>query len=361
MRYLALALAVVLAAAPLCSAELVGVTATLDPVTPTVNTFTVLCDLNVGGFPAQDTTTSTGSGTSRFQLNCTFDGSTHAVTSIDGIKFLFSDGAGNPAPLAFDDVDLTFDFDIFGTLHVFSENLSGSTSTGEQADYFRDPAGNPTKNPDNIPFVPVNSGAFVLNTSTDPSSDFLLYLSGGKFYIQGTGGLEYIQAVWEQWPWPSVNIDTPMPGSGTVTVGAPSIVAGVATYGVDVSIPISAKYPVPDPTGGSTPAGYMTATGTMEMSGEFTRAIPILGDANGDGDVDDEDASILGKYWMQSGDGIGWDQGDFNNDHIVNDKDAAIMAAHWGSPDGGNSVPEPSTAVLLLGLALAGLAAWRRR
>ena len=87
----------------------------------------------------------------------------------------------------------------------------------------------------------------------------------------------------------------------------------------------------------------------------------MLGDANGDRTVNDEDASILGANWLQSGEGIGWAQGDFNGDHVVNDQDAAIMAAHYGETAPGAAVPEPSTAVLLLGLALAGLAAWRRR
>ena len=99
----------------------------------------------------------------------------------------------------------------------------------------------------------------------------------------------------------------------------------------------------------------------MAISGQFTRDVTLLyGDANLDGTVDDEDASILGAHWqMQSG--ATWAMGDFNGDNKVNDKDAAIMAAHWGTPAEGNSVPEPSTVVLLLGLAVAGLAAWRRR
>jgi hypothetical protein len=360
-----------LAAAPLCPAELVGVTATLDLITPTVNTFSIFCDLNISGFAAQATTSSTASGTSRFQLNCTFDGSTHAVTKIEDIKFLFADSDGDPAPLTFQDISLFFDFGI-GTLDIHSEGFSGSTSTGLQHEFYEVPQ-NPEENPALIPFVPVNgSGEFLLNIDPDTTpkmSDFLLYISGGAFTIKGADpivwpyppGLSLIDITWSQWPDVSVTVDTPMPGSGTVSVGLPSIDAGVATYGVDVSIPISATFPVPNPAGPGR-VGFMTATGTMEMSGEFTRVVstPVVGDANGDGDVDDEDASILGAHWLQSVSG-GWDDGDFNIDGVVNDKDAAIMAANWSSPAGGNAVPEPSTAALLLGLALAGLAAWRRR
>ncbi|MCX7424391.1 MAG: pre-peptidase C-terminal domain-containing protein [Planctomycetia bacterium] len=54
----------------------------------------------------------------------------------------------------------------------------------------------------------------------------------------------------------------------------------------------------------------------------------VLGDANGDGVVDDRDASILGAHWRMA-EGATWAMGDFNGDGKVNDKDAAIMAAHW--------------------------------
>ncbi|MCX7429249.1 MAG: VPDSG-CTERM sorting domain-containing protein [Planctomycetia bacterium] len=87
---------------------------------------------------------------------------------------------------------------------------------------------------------------------------------------------------------------------------------------------------------------------------------PLPGDANIDGVVDDKDASALGKNW-QVQTGATWFMGDFNFDGKVDDEDAAILAAHYGQSAGVGSVPEPSTAVLLLGLALAGLAAWRRR
>jgi T5SS/PEP-CTERM-associated repeat protein len=88
------------------------------------------------------------------------------------------------------------------------------------------------------------------------------------------------------------------------------------------------------------------------------RTVPLCGDANGDGRVDDVDASILGANWRRTGDAT-WNQGDFNGDHNVDDRDAAILAAHWHeSVEQTPSVPEPTTWVLLLGLSLALL---RRR
>ena len=89
----------------------------------------------------------------------------------------------------------------------------------------------------------------------------------------------------------------------------------------------------------------------------FTIPDRLLGDANGDDVVNDEDASILGSHWLASG---GYTDGDFNEDGVINDKDAAILAAHWGETAPGASVPEPQ-AILLLLTALGGLWTFRRR
>jgi hypothetical protein len=83
------------------------------------------------------------------------------------------------------------------------------------------------------------------------------------------------------------------------------------------------------------------------------------GDANGDGSVDDTDASILGANWLKQS-GATWGMGDFNEDGKVNDQDAAIMAANWAPAGTGSSVPEPGTLVLLASAA-AALCFRRRR
>ena len=225
MRYLALALAVVLAAAPLCPAELVSVTGTLDtPGSPNPNTYGVACEMSMPGpmepITASDTDTATATGTSRFQLNATFNGTTHAATSIDSIKFLYGTGS-DPGPIHFTDVnfDLVFKFgDVtVGTLNLVSTNLGGSTSTGRQEN---------GQDPSLIPFVPVNgSGQFLLNIepNTDPASDFLLYLSQGTFVMSGTYNGTPVYVPWDLAASEAWNDGTPMPGSGTVSVAAPSI------------------------------------------------------------------------------------------------------------------------------------------
>ncbi|MCX7428101.1 MAG: metallophosphoesterase [Planctomycetia bacterium] len=72
----------------------------------------------------------------------------------------------------------------------------------------------------------------------------------------------------------------------------------------------------------------------------------LPGDANGDGVVNDADASILGAHWQQMGDAT-WHDGDFNGDCNVTDADAAILASHWNQHRAEQSVPEPTGLMLL--------------
>jgi hypothetical protein len=360
MRYLLLALAVVLAAAPLCSADVLSLNATLTTPDATYNTFDTSLGITLYLAPgpppvttyAEDHFATTASGSQALQLTCSF---ASGIATPTAIKFLYN-GAGL---LNYGDVDYTLTYPDLGgpSIRVHSDDLGGSLSTGTQLNQ------TPTYI-DSIPTVPVTGGQFALNTSTSPSSDMYNYLCQGQFTMDATAlGLPPFAWILADSPSWNDGAGREMPGNGTVTVAAPSVVAGVATYNVDVQIELLAKHPVWNndyPTLAPNPFGEVIAEGTMRMSTSFTRSV-ILGDANFDDVVDDEDASILGAHWLQSGVAIGWGDGDFNNDDIVNDKDAAIMAAHYGETAPGAAVPEPSTAVLLLGLALAGLAAWRRR
>jgi 3',5'-cyclic AMP phosphodiesterase CpdA len=83
------------------------------------------------------------------------------------------------------------------------------------------------------------------------------------------------------------------------------------------------------------------------------------GDANRDGVVDASDATILAGNW-QAGPGASWLMGDFNGDGYVNASDATILAGNWQSGSS-NAIPEPSTLVLLFGLALGTILVWRKR
>jgi hypothetical protein len=369
MRYLASAIAVVLAVAAPCAAEVVESIATLTPTTLDFTIQVTLLDPMFGNpYTVSDTTTSGLTGVQSVRLDCGFDSSSHAVTSVNSIVFLLSYGD----KINFtDDATLNLPFVTdggtpFASMSFAMADLGGSLSTGLQE---------PWRNPPRVPDpMPVTNGTFPLDRDSDPpadegNGDMIFFLNAGTVAINGNYAGSAIVAQWwfnpddpsgngsEAW-----NDGNDMPGNGTVSVSLSSVASGVATYDVDVSVPILSDITIPNPgLPGPDPVGHAFLVTTMEFSGQFTREVPILGDANGDRTVNDEDASILGANWMQSGTGIGWAQGDFNGDGAVNDKDAAIMAAHFGETAPGSSVPEPSTAVLLLGLALAGLAAWRRR
>ena len=87
----------------------------------------------------------------------------------------------------------------------------------------------------------------------------------------------------------------------------------------------------------------------------------LIGDTNHDGVVDGLDAKALAENW-QKATGAQWSEGDFNGDGAVDDLDATLLAANWQETSLANStVPEPSSLVLLIGIALALLSQSRRR
>ena len=90
----------------------------------------------------------------------------------------------------------------------------------------------------------------------------------------------------------------------------------------------------------------------------------VVGDANGDGMVDNDDAVILAANWHKNG-GATWAQGDFNSDGNIDDVDATLLAVNWSmisSATAGTSVPEPGVFMLLAcGLLILICRNWRWR
>ncbi|MDP6633404.1 MAG: PEP-CTERM sorting domain-containing protein [Phycisphaerae bacterium] len=86
------------------------------------------------------------------------------------------------------------------------------------------------------------------------------------------------------------------------------------------------------------------------------RLIPLPGDADWDGDVDDIDIMIFQATFGQTGPDL---QADFNRDELVNLQDFAIIRMHFGMVSGDGLpgaenlpviiVPEPGTMILLAG------------
>ncbi|MBN1590601.1 MAG: metallophosphoesterase [Pirellulales bacterium] len=79
------------------------------------------------------------------------------------------------------------------------------------------------------------------------------------------------------------------------------------------------------------------------------QSLPVPGDANGDGQVNHLDASILAGNWGETE--ASWPMGDFDDDGVIGPRDASILAAHWSdAPSGATGVPEPAAiAVLVMG------------
>ena len=72
-------------------------------------------------------------------------------------------------------------------------------------------------------------------------------------------------------------------------------------------------------------------------------APPVVGDADGDRDVDDDDLSLLLANWGQDTD---WAHGEFSGAPPVNDDDLSLLLANWTGSAA--AVPEPATAAIVL-------------
>jgi len=112
--------------------------------------------------------------------------------------------------------------------------------------------------------------------------------------------------------------------------GSPAINAGSNALAVDAE---------GNPLVADLDGGPRIVYGTVDI-GAYEYRMP--GDANLDQVVNATDAAVMSRHWLLR-EGATWDDGDFNGDGWVDDLDASILAANWRyEPPGGNgSVQEP--------------------
>ncbi len=100
---------------------------------------------------------------------------------------------------------------------------------------------------------------------------------------------------------------------------------------------------------GADPADFWGSDSYKYTLGFNNCSIP--GDANCDGNVDVSDLGILATNYGATGN-LGWFDADFTADGLVDVSDLGILATNYGT-SATSSVPEPSIAVMLLGLLCA--------
>ena len=170
----------------------------------------------------------------------------------------------------------------------------------------------------------------------------------------------------------TVDVLSPWLLSGTLSSDGFDGYASVGLYrGEELLVEVQASHAsVPDPVQavfGLSPGveygiviqAHATAVDEDTASAAFDLAMSLwpnpIGDANGDGAVDDDDLSLQLANWGQE---AGWSGGNFNDGITVNDDDLSLLLANWTGPQPG-AVPEPTTIALLAVILPAGFRARR--
>jgi len=365
----ALAMAL-LAAASALGEEVFSVDLTFDPPTAQHNTLQLTLSVTALGTPKSDTETTQVTGNALVSVTASYNHASQMAT-VTGLEF--TGGAYSFSPVHFD-----LNYGLFvGHLYADATGVGGTLDTPN-------PPGS------------VTDEAF-------PGSEHEAIVNRGTVHAWGTAlvGAAFDETTIDLSQTPIAATST---HDGTLRVSAPTLANGQATYAVTMEMPVAIDELIYDD--GSASAS-IAGSGTFRATGQFTRAVPMLGDLNGDGLVDVVDVDTLFAHlpsaepeYDVNGDGSvtgadadvlvrdllgsqygdadlngcvdhldyltvkaalagmgspGWAGGDFNGDLHVDGADLDILAAHFGwfaapaAPPA--ALPEPATLVLLAALA----------
>jgi hypothetical protein len=303
-------------------AEIVPVEFLLDQPGGSVNRITLTISALGGLVGDSDTATLSGNVLSNLEIDFDIDDHDGSINTVE-----FTGGVISFSDMLF---DLNVPFLFSATARTLG--VKGTLST----------PGPPT---------PVTDNMF-------PTEDHVLTLNQGTVVLTGDAGNSEISFGDEPL------ISSTM-GQATLTIFPPSVNGDVASYDVQMRLPVSFDQEV-DANG--TPV-RVEGNGNVVASGTFTRNLPNLlpSDLTGNGSVDFQDLTLLLASWNKpnatplEGNLVSPDS------TSVDFQDLTVLLAAWTGPLGAPAseaaiaaVPEPSS-LSLLALATACLLGWRRR
>jgi hypothetical protein len=317
------------------AAEPIALDFVLDPATPTVNTVPISVTVAVTvdtGFPFgtqtdsdSDTASSTVSGNALANLDLDFapDGQ---VANLNSLAF-------TGGQLRFDD-NLSFNLSYF--LGIASVQATGSGLAGQ----LQTPGG----------------AAPIVGNSLDLAAH-QIDIDQGTLVATG-GGLA--SGINQTVSFGSEPIVTPLAGTATIDVSLDQTVDGLGYYTATINAPFVFNESIDLDSEGV--SGSVSTSANLLATASFTRLVFVLGDTDGDGDIDDADlGTAFSNYTGPAATGATPAQGDTDGDGDIDDADLGTLFAGYTGPLADATVPEPGSIALFAAMGSLAIGCRGRR